>query len=345
MVARNPFGLITAGFDWYGRSGRLRFALVLLLWAIMAGAAVYGLERPQWPGWARTISLIGLAVTTVPLFGHALRRLNELGWSGWWVWLLLVPLINAGLVLFLLLRRRNGRHIVNGTPLRLLGLIGVGLLSILIVSRLFWTPYQIASGSMKPALLVGDLVMVTAAKRHPDRGDIVVFRHPVSGVNMVARVIGMPGETIALVNGVVQVNGAPAAQSDAGFFDEVMQPQGPLGLLPRCLNGAVGQGAMCQKRRWQEVLPDGAIHDVLNIGDFPLDNIGPFKVPPGRLFLLGDNRDIASDSRIAPAAGGLGFVPMSDISGQVRRIILSAAGTYLWQVWTWRANRFWVTVQ
>ncbi len=342
MARPTPIGILTAGFDWFGRSGRAAFVAALLVWAIFAGVTIYGLDRPDWPEWARAIGLIGLALTTVPLFGHAMRRLNDLGWSGWWVWLLLVPYVGAVLTLLLAVRRGNVRRFATGSPLRLLGMIGVVLLALLILSRLFWTPYLILRGSMKPAVLIGDVVSVTALRKTPERGALIVFRHPVSGQILIARVIGLPGDTVALVNGVVQIDGTSAALTDAGVFDEVMGPQGPLGLMPRCLNGAVGQGATCQKRRWREVLPDGTTQDILNIADTALDNTAPVKVPAGQLFVLGDNRDNSTDSRIAPAAGGIGLVPLDAVTGRARRVILSVSGSHWWQVWTWRANRIWV---
>ncbi len=345
MARPTTTGMLTAGFDWFGRSHRTAFIGALLIWALFAGAALFGLDRTDWPDWVRAISVIGLALLTVPLFGHALRRLNDLGWSGWWVWLLLVPYAGAVLALVLALRRGNPRRFTTGTPLRLLGMAAVMLLAALILSRLFWTPYLIVGGHMKPALLVGDVVAATALRRTPERGDVIVFAHPLTGQSTVARVIGLPGETIALLNGVVQIDGAPATMTDAGFFDEVMGPQGPAGLLPRCLNGAVGQGANCQKRRWREVLPDGVTQDILGIADTPLDNVPPMTVLPGTTFVLGDNRDNAVDSRIALAAGGLGLVPDDAVIGRVRRVIVSAAGRSWWQFWTWRPDRIGVGVQ
>lgn len=345
MAGPTPLGMLTAGFDWFGRSNRAAFICVVVIWAVFAGAVAFGLGRPDWPSWALTVALIGLALTTMPLFGHALRRLNDLGWSGWWVWLLLLPYVGAVLALILAVRRGNPRRIVTGSPLRLLGMIGVALFAMLIVSRLFWTPYLIVSGSMKPTLLVGDLMIVTALRQSPERGELIVYNHPVNGGSMVARVIGLPGETVALVDGVVQIDGVLAAPTDAGFFDEVMGPQGPHGFLPRCLNGAVGQGATCQKRRWREVLPDGTTQDVLNIADTALDNTTPLTVPPGQYFVLGDNRDNSVDSRIAPSAGGIGMVPGDAVTGRVRRVIASANGAYWWQIWTWRPNRILMPVQ
>lgn len=239
---------------------------------------------------------------------------------------------------------------------------------------LFFQPFWIPSGSMKETLLIGDFLFVNKmvygysyascpsiplvgldAKAlcgfldgdntrilagEPERGDVVVFRHPVSGSDFIKRVIGLPGDTLQVSDGVVILNGSPLPQEPAGTFSEVFEPQGPQGRPPRCESGAVGQGGDCTKSRFIETLPDGTSHVVLNVTVQGSDNTSVFRVPEGHYFFMGDNRDNSSDSRLAQLAGGVGFVPYENLIGRADRIMFSSAGRSMLFFWTWRGDRF-----
>ena len=174
----------------------------------------------------------------------------------------------------------------------------------------------------------------------PERGDVVVFRHPVTGVDFIKRLIGLPGDQIQMTDGVLFINGTPVQIEDAGTFVETMERQGPQGLLPRCENGAVAMGAECEKSRMIETLPGGVSHSVLNIGTQSSDRTGVFTVPEGHYFFMGDNRDNSTDSRVPQNAGGVGFVPYEDIVGRADRIMFSSAGRSMLAFWTWRGDRY-----
>lgn len=244
-------------------------------------------------------------------------------------------------------------------------------------------PFWIPSGSMKESLLIGDFLFVNKMAygysyascpsiiiprlgidvdaedfcgvfkggnnrlfgSEPERGDVVVFRHPVTGRDYIKRVIGLPGDTVQMRDGVVFLNGEPVPQQEAGLFTETMQRQGGQGALPRCANGAVGLGADCLKQRFTETLPNGVSYSVLNIGDRDLDNTGVFTVPEGQYFFMGDNRDNSSDSRVPQLSRGVGFVPYEDIVGRADRIMFSSAGRSLLAFWTWRGDRFFKAVE
>ncbi|WP_217810024.1 signal peptidase I [Salibaculum griseiflavum] len=247
----------------------------------------------------------------------------------------------------------------------------------------FFQPFWIPSGSMKDTLLIGDFLFVNKMAygysyascpsiiiprfgidvdaedfcgvfkggndrlfgSEPERGDVVVFRHPVTGRDFIKRLIGLPGDQIQLRNGVVFINGEAAAQNQDGFFIETMEHQGPEGLLPQCQNGAVGIGSDCQKERFIETLPNGVSHGILNIGRRALDNTGVFTVPEGQYFFMGDNRDNSSDSRVPQAARGVGFVPYEDIVGRADRIMFSSAGRSMLAFWTWRSDRYFKAIE
>ena len=248
---------------------------------------------------------------------------------------------------------------------------------------LFFQPFWIPSGSMKETLLIGDFVFVNKmaygysyascpsvmipsvginldAKKlcgvfdgdntrlfgsEPERGDVVVFRHPTSGYDYIKRLIGLPGDRIQVINGIVQINGEEAPQVPDGEFTELMELQGPQGLRPRCANGAVGQGGICVKDRAIETLPNGVSHTVLDIGPQASDRTGVYTVPEGEYFFMGDNRDNSADSRLAQAAGGVGFVPYENLIGRADRVMFSSAGRSMLFFWTWRSDRFFKAIK
>ncbi len=239
---------------------------------------------------------------------------------------------------------------------------------------LFFQPFWIPSGSMKETLLIGDFLFVNKmaygysyascpsipfigldAKRlcgfidgdntrifagEPERGDVIVFRHPVSGSDYIKRLVGLPGDTVQVKDGILILNGTPVPQVPDGQFVETFDRQGPQGLLPRCETGSVGVGAQCAKSRFIETFPNGREHIVLNIGNQASDNTPVFRVPDGHFFFMGDNRDNSSDSRIAQVAGGVGYVPFENLIGRADRIMFSSAGRSMLFFWTWRSDRF-----
>lgn len=337
-----PFTYYLAGFVWSERTGRLGYAIAtLVMWAMaalffvrqdIAGGLSYGAE---------SLLILAIAIWFVPSVGHLMRRLNDAGLSGW-LWLLtVIPYLGAAFSVYLMFRRPTprGRFIDTG-PWRSLGFVAACCLAIVLLSRLFLVPYSIPAGSMKPTLLVGDYVIAVRGSGAPERGQVVTFRHPTTGTVFVKRVIGLPGDRIQMVDGVVVINGQAAVLTPAGFFEEVMAPQGPMGGLPRCSNGAVGQGAICQKRIQTEVLPDGTTQTILDIGPSPMDHTAEFTVPAGSVFVLGDNRDNSIDSRFAQSVGGMGFVPVENLRDRPVLVLYSVTGTSSWQLWTLRADRF-----
>ncbi|KIC21185.1 signal peptidase I [Leisingera sp. ANG-Vp] len=252
-----------------------------------------------------------------------------------------------------------------------------------IFRTLFFQPFWIPSGSMKETLLIGDFLFVNKmaygysyascpsvripavglnidAKdicgfldgdntrllgSEPERGDVVVFRHPVNGNDFIKRLVGLPGDKIQMKNGVLFINGEAVKREDAGQFEEVMERQGPQGSFPRCENAPVGRGAVCKKSRTKETLPGGNEHIVLNITNQGMDHTGVYQVPDGHFFFMGDNRDNSSDSRLPQSAGGVGFVPFENLIGRADRIMFSSAGRSMLYFWTWRGDRFFKGIQ
>ncbi|MCF6233119.1 MAG: signal peptidase I [Rhodobacteraceae bacterium] len=247
-----------------------------------------------------------------------------------------------------------------------------------IFRTLFFQPFWIPSGSMKETLLIGDFLFVNKMaygysyascpgvslpfvginvdaedlcgfakgnnKRlfadQPERGDVVVFRHPVSGRDYIKRLIGLPGDKIQMLDGVLQLNGAPVPLEVDGNNEEPYARQGPERRYPGCENGPVGEGGTCLKSRQIETLPGGASYAILNIRDQGSDHTGVYFVPEGHYFFMGDNRDNSSDSRIPQSAGGVGFVPFENLIGRADRIMFSSSGASMLYFWTWRSDRY-----
>lgn len=238
-----------------------------------------------------------------------------------------------------------------------------------IIRTVLFQPFWIPSGSMKPTLLIGDFLFVNKftygyswascptirgfdfcgfAKGwdgrlfggEPERGDIIVFKHPASEADFIKRLIGLPGDRVQLRNGQIFLNGQAVAVQDAGTFTETYEAQGPMGNFPLCANGAVGLGGDCEKQLFTETLPGGVTHAVLNIGPGQGDDTPVFTVPEGQYFFVGDNRDNSMDSRFRPSVGGVGFVPASYLIGRADRVMFSSAGRSILAFWTWRGDRF-----
>ncbi|MEL7211557.1 MAG: signal peptidase I [Pseudomonadota bacterium] len=252
-----------------------------------------------------------------------------------------------------------------------------------IFRTLFFQPFWIPSGSMKDTLLIGDFVFVNKmaygysyascpslrlpqfgididAKDvcgmfdgdntrfwggEPERGDVIVFRHPGTGAEFIKRLIGMPGDTIQMKQGRLHIDGVPVPVEDAGNFEEIYERQGPQGRYPLCENGPVGEGAVCLKSRQRETLPNGRTHNILNVGNRALDNTPVYTVPEGEYMFIGDNRDNSTDSRVPLAARGVGFVPYENLIGRADRVMFSSAGRSMFFFWTWRGDRFFKAIE
>ena len=230
---------------------------------------------------------------------------------------------------------------------------------------LFFQPFWIPTGSMKDTLLIGDFLFVNKMAygysryscpfamcpitgrilgQDPERGDVIVFRHPSTGEDYVKRLVGLPGDQLQVNDGILSINGEVAPQVPDGVFVERFEAQGSAGTRPICKSGAVGLDGLCEKDRFIETLPNGVSHHVLNTGNGDLDNTPIYTVPDGQYFFMGDNRDNSSDSRVAQPLG-VGFVPEQYLLGRADRIMFSAQGKSLLYFWTWRSDRFFKKIQ
>jgi len=325
-----------------GRSGRAEFIWYTLFFAI----CVLLVQQFLSGIWLPRVLIVLLAV---PLLALTVRRLHDLNLTGWIALLGLVPVISILLSLFLAIRK--GQAVSNrfdvperGRLRYRVAAVGLVVLAALPLRyQTFWIPYA----PMKPTLLVGDYLIVDRlGDRVPERGDVVVFRHPVIGRDFIKRVIGLPGDKLQMKGGVLWMNGAAVELVPDGVFSEVFERQGTAEVFPSCANGMVAVGAPCEKIAYIETLPNGRSHQVLDImPDGTLDTTRVFTVPDGHFFVLGDNRDNSLDSRVSQRAGGIGMVPLENIFGRARWILFSSAGRYMWDVTSWRAGRYFRRVE
>ncbi|MGE0749875.1 MAG: signal peptidase I [Variibacter sp.] len=212
------------------------------------------------------------------------------------------------------------------------------------IQTLLFQPFRIPSGSMRDTLLVGDYLFVSkfsyGYSRHslpfslplfsgrifaspPQRGDVVVFRLPRDpSQDYIKRVIGLPGDAIQVRHSVLYINGeaVPRKRID-DFVDTETRPPSRI-------------------ERWRETLPNGVSYDTLNISDDePLDNTPIYRVPPGRYFMMGDNRDDSADSRVLEEVG---YVPLDNLVGRAQIIFFSIAhGAGAWEFWRWPQDLRW----
>lgn len=196
--------------------------------------------------------------------------------------------------------------------------IVVALVLALFIRTFIVQAFKIPSGSMIPTLLVGDHILVnkfiygigipfTDDKLiefgTPKRGEVIVFKFPKDpSKDFIKRVIGLPGDTVAIKNGVIQINGTPVPMISKGSYDYQEASEGEL--LKNTLH--------------EEVLGDNP-HPVImaSTGFFGPREFDPVTVPDGQLFMMGDNRDRSNDSRY------WGFVDISAVEGRAIAIYWS----------------------
>jgi signal peptidase I len=215
-------------------------------------------------------------------------------------------------------------------------------------------PFSIPSGSMLPTLYVGDYLLVAkwpygyskfsfpleipAFKdrifgRPPARGDVVVFRHPDGGSDLIKRVIGIPGDTIEVKGGAVILNGKPLQRRAIAPVKIAISANSPCKTVPPLPPKVAAEAgrAYCLYPAFRETLPSGQTYVTLDqIGDGEADNFGPVKVPAGRVFLMGDNRDDSLDSRFETYNGGIGMVPNDHLIGRALITFWSTDGSAMY---------------
>ena len=219
------------------------------------------------------------------------------------------------------------------------------LILALLVRVFLFQPFNIPSGSMIPTLLVGDYLFVSKYSygysrysfpfgpnlfsgriwaKEPERGDVVVFKLPRDNdTDYIKRVVGLPGDEIQMVHGVLHINGEAVKKEHASDF--VMHDP---------------SGRERHLTRYMETLPNGVTYPVLDLVDEGIgDNTDVYKVPENHFFMMGDNRDNSTDSRFLSEVG---YVPFENLVGRAQVIFFSIGeDASFWQIWKWPTDVRW----
>ena len=225
----------------------------------------------------------------------------------------------------------------------------VGAILIAVLLRAFVIePFNIPSESMLPNLLIGDYLFVSKYsygyshyslpgslplfkgrifESQPHRGDVVVFRLPTDDkIDYIKRLVGLPGDTIEVKNGILHINGKAVKRERIDDF-----------VLPD------EHGNIRRMPQYVETMPSGKSYTTLDTRfNGELDNYGPVTVPAGHYFMMGDNRDNSQDSRVSYVVG---FVPAENLIGKAQFLFFSTDSTHpVLEFWywpfEWRWSRF-----
>jgi len=174
--------------------------------------------------------------------------------------------------------------------------------------------FYVASVSMEPTLIRNEKIVGDMRWRTPQIGNIVLVRAP-DGPPRIYRVAAVGRQTFAMQGGVPIIDGKPATQKQIGQAT-TSDPN---------LNHDIG-------RLMLEHLPgEQGSHHILRLSGSPLDEFPTLHIPPGSIFLLGDDRDLAADSRVSPDEIGVGVLPASAIIGRPLYIAWSKDRTRIGQ--------------
>ncbi|MCH7485402.1 MAG: signal peptidase I [Proteobacteria bacterium] len=207
----------------------------------------------------------------------------------------------------------------------------------LVIRTFAYEPFNIPSGSMIPTLLVGAYLFVSKLSygysdhslpfslplipgriffSEPERGDVAVFKLPSDNkTDYIKRLIGLPGDRIQVVKGILHINGTAVERKRVDDYVQ-RDEAGNIRHIPRYL----------------ETLPNGRSHYILEESDRGShDNTPVYTVPEGHYFAMGDNRDRSRDSRFQ---NGVGFIPRKNLVGRAEILFFSIEGS-AWKFWRW----------
>ncbi len=210
------------------------------------------------------------------------------------------------------------------------------------IRTIAYEPFNIPSGSMKPTLLIGDYLFVSKfsygystyslpfgvnlfdgriLESQPERGDVAVFKLPTdTSKDYIKRIVGLPGDKIQVIKGILHINGEAVTREKIGEF--VTRDQ---------------HGTVQRTTKYMETLPNGVVHQIAEESDNWRwgDDTPVYTVPPVHYFAMGDNRDHSQDSRFLTEVG---FIPAKNLVGRAEFLFYSK--DTLEPIWDLSAIRF-----
>ena len=288
------FGSAVGGLLYIGRP-RIAFSLLGLITFAFIAPLLFGVI-PVWLPYARLLYWAASFLVGA-IFVLLLRnRSDARNWHAHWLWAIVIGAISTMSI-------------------------------VLMIRSLLLEPFTDMSKSMSPTLVPGDYISVSKwpygyssssfpflplkfegriFAKSPERGDIVVYRDTRSSHDLLKRIVGLPGDEIQMMEGMLVINGITVTRTKYGHSDK------PGSVLPDQSDA-----------EYTEVLPNGVSYTVLSLDpDSRVDNTALFKVPEKHYFVLGDNRDRSVDSR-TPLHG---FVPFDNLIGRAERIFWNSEG-------------------
>ncbi len=275
--------------------------------------------------WGSAPLIIGIAISLIALAFLAPTVMLSLILAAIGLWSLIVTML-----MFARIQGFGFWRTVAGFALGYLFVAALALLFAAWVRAFLFQPFNIPAASMKPTLLVGDYFFVSKFSygyshyslpmsppwfsgrvfaNEPRRGDVVVFRLPKDdSTDYVKRIVGLPGDRIQMIDGQLNINGELVKRERLADFVETDE-----------------RGLATRTKRWRLTLPNGVSYEVLDLVDNGfLDNTQVYIVPTGYYFMLGDNLDNSSDSRVLSQVG---YVPFENLIGRAEMIYLSVDRT------------------
>jgi len=314
---------------------RVRPWLAALLTLFGWGLGFYYARRTSLAVWLAVLSVIVTLGSAAGVFVYArqtgtspIEVFDAFRWTALDTINLALTLAIA-LVAWIVAARRQS--VPQGRAIRVVGYFAVVLLPALAIMLLAMTirfawiqPFRAPSGSMQPTIHAGDYIAVTKWSygygrysfapfagpagpdrlygRLPERGDLVVFRPvPEPDRDFIKRIVGLPGDRIQMIAGVLHINGEPVRRDPEGAVAITDYDGGPQSIPA-----------------FRETLPNGVSYLTLDRGEMELDNTREYRVPEGHYFLMGDDRDNSADSRVPSVVG---YVPYLNLVGRVDYIL------------------------